>query len=57
MARTEWGRRAMPGDFFVTFLERMLTIFLSHINAGRGRTEDIAHERRRTEGVGEDLAE
>ncbi len=48
----------MPGEFFCyVFRKDTNKFFLSHINAGRGRTEDIAHERRRTEGVGEDPAE
>ncbi len=38
LARTEWGRRAMPGEFFfVMFLERILSIFFVSYQCREGK--------------------
>ncbi len=52
----------MAGEFFTVLFLENTNKKLSCINAGRGRTEDSAHERRRAEDngievVGKDLAE
>jgi hypothetical protein len=56
--RTKRRRRATPGVFFhYVFVKNTNKKSLSHIHAGRGTMKDRTHERRRTEGIGEDLAE
>ncbi len=51
------GGRRWVSFFHYVFIKNTNKKYFSHIYAGSGTAEAIAHKRRRTEGVGKDLME